>query len=246
MNPLIVNPNPSSQSYFSPENKLDFSQIAKIDPKSILGPLEAKMGHQIGILSLASLLGPQSNESDSKFQQLSGDFLIFLSSIFKEINAESIKYADEGYGRQGSRMAFHRQKSINKTFLQVLNDPQRNALFFLMNTNTGDILGSISVLQAENGLPEISDFYLSKDLRRDSTSPKVGIGKYLFSQMLSFVSNLGYREVFLTSRRKGGFEQALNLYNQFGFKEVTKIDEISRLVRPEYQSARTIAMLLDL
>lgn len=227
-------------SYFATSERLDFFQISKIDSKEILGPIEAKTGHPISIKSLTSILTPQSSESDPKFQQLCGNFLIFLMSSFQEINVKSEKYSNEGYGQQGSRMAFHRTKSIIETFKAVLNDPHNNALFFAIDETTGDIMGSISVLQSENGLPEISDFYLSKNLRRDRTAPKIGLAKYLFSQMLSFVNQLGHKEVFLTSRRKGGFEQALNLYSQFGFKEVND----DRIVRPEYRSPRTIAMLL--
>jgi hypothetical protein len=197
------------------------------------------------IKDLSSHLAAQSNESDPMFQQLYGNFLIFLMSIFQEINQESEKYVNEGYSQQGSRMAFHRAKSIAETFKTVLNDPINNSILFVINERTKEIMGSISVLQSENGLPEISDFYLSKALRRDATSPKIGIGKYLFAEMLSYVNKLGHKEVFLTSRRKGGFEQALNLYTQFGFKEVITKDEINRLVPPKYQSPRTIAMILS-
>ncbi len=227
------------------DDRLSFSSISALNPKVVLEPLEVKIGRSIVIKNLTSILEPHSNESHPKFQQLCGDFLIFLMSIMEEINIESEKYSDEGYGRQGSRMAFHRPKAIEADFKKVLNDPQNNDFLFVLDEKTGEIMGSISLIQCENGLPEISDFYLSKKLRREVKSPKVGLAKYLFSRMLSFVNNLGLKEVFLTSRRKGGFEQALNLYAQFGFKEVTKAEDINLLVRPEYQSARTIPMLLS-
>lgn len=235
----------TQNSYFLSQG-YNFLEISMIDPRKILGPLEIRTGHPIAIKSLASILESQPNESFPKFQELCGSFNIFLMSIFDEINRESEKYANEGYAQQGSRMAYHRTHSLAETFKAVLDNPITNALYFVFDESKGKIIGSISLLQNENGLLEISDFYLSKTLRREATDPKIGLGKYLFSQMLSIVSNLGQKEVFLTSRRKGGFEQAINLYKQFGFKEITEIDEVNRLVRPEYRSPRTIAMLLKL
>lgn len=225
-------------------DRLNFSRIADMNVHDVLAPLETKTNRTLVIKNITEMLSRDCDESHPKFQQLIGDFLIFLMPIFNEINRKSEAYANEGYAHQGSRMAYHRPQSLAHDFKKVLCDSQHNAFMLVTDEKTGAILGSISLLQSDNGLPELSNFYLSEELRRESDSDKIGLGKYLLSNMLHFALVTGHHEVFLTSRRKGGFDRALNLFGQFSFKEVTQPAEINRLVRPEYQSQRTILMLL--
>ncbi|NGX57714.1 MAG: hypothetical protein K940chlam3_00608 [Chlamydiae bacterium] len=232
---------PSDVSF--PETpKLNFSEIAAMNVHDIL----PKINRKIVIKNLTEILDLDSDESHSKFQQLIGEFLIFLMPIHKEINHASEIYADEGYGHQGSRMAYYRPESLKRDFKKVLKDPEHNDFLLVTDEKSGEILGTISLLLCDNGLLELSNFYLAQELRREKDSDKIGLGKYLLSRMLCFSKEIGHNEVFLTSRRKGGFERALNLFTQFGFKEVTKPEEVNRLVRPEYQSSRTIPMVLTI
>ena len=142
-------------------------------------------------------------------------------------------HPEEGYHKQGSRMIYHRPTSIIEDF----NRSGGTNIFWHVRDNTNNIHGSISLLE-ENGHLEISNFYVSKPLRGN------GVGKFLLKTMIDISRMRGYKNVYLTSRRKGGTETALHLFESFGFKEITDIDELNKIIRPEYQSPRTIAMVL--
>lgn len=217
-----------------------------MDPDKILEPVRERTGRDLEFTLLSSLF-PNINTNSQKFHQILGDYIIFQAPIFQQINERSAPFAHEGYGMQGSRMFYHRRDAVSNHFKQTLKNPARNFFLLVRDRSTQEILGSVSLLNnAKGGPPELADFYLSPELRRHPEDPKVGIAKYFLTRTVNFARNIGHKSIFLNSRRKGGFEAALSLFRQLGFKELTDNREINRLVSHKYQSSRTIAMLMDL
>ncbi len=194
------------------------------------------MENDIKIIDITKLVSLKTN-----YQELVGDLLIFIMLIYNEINKKSMKYSNEGYAFQGSRMAYHRPANLEKEIDQTIADPEHNLFLIVRDTLTEELIGSITLLKHKQlETAELTNFYVAEKYR------KRGIGSELFSKALDFAKEKNYKRVFLSSRRKGGFESSLRLYSKFGFKEIINSKEIGQLLCAKYQSPRTIPMIKHL
>ncbi|MCB0330695.1 MAG: GNAT family N-acetyltransferase [Bdellovibrionales bacterium] len=158
-----------------------------------------------------------------------------------EVNKAALTTPEsEGYRNQGTRMWDYREKhAVVATELELAQKPGNSMV--LVKSCRGGVLGMAALLDREDGRPaEVLDVFLEADLRgRD-----LGLGRWLIANMIEAGVERGDESIYLRSRRKGGFEAAVHLYERFGFQEVT--GERGDFLAGDFKSPRTIVMELDL